>query len=92
MGSHTVIGAVMSPAQAVIGAMITPALFILASASLVASALARQESRGMHLRVDAAEARDDFSQRLLSGGLDDVWTRWEKPATRTQQAAAEVVS
>jgi len=58
----------------------------------VASALARQESRGMHLRVDAAEARDDFSQRLLSGGLDDVWTRWEKPATRTQQAAAEVVS
>jgi L-aspartate oxidase len=58
----------------------------------VASALARNESRGMHLRVDAAETRDDFSRRLLSGGLDDVWTRWEKPVTRSEQAAAEVVS
>jgi succinate dehydrogenase/fumarate reductase flavoprotein subunit len=58
----------------------------------VASALARQESRGMHLRVDATEARDELSHRLLSGGLDDVWTRWDKPVRRHQPAAMEAVS
>jgi hypothetical protein len=46
----------------------------------------------MHLRVDAAEARDEFCHRLLSGGLDDVWTLWDKPVKRTQQAATAAVS
>lgn len=58
----------------------------------VASALTRRESRGMHLRVDATEARDEFSKRLLSGGPDDVWTRWENPVTRTRQVSVEAVS
>jgi L-aspartate oxidase len=56
----------------------------------VASALARQESRGMHLRVDAPEARVDFTHRLLSGGLEDVWTRWDN--ARVQQPALETVA
>jgi succinate dehydrogenase/fumarate reductase flavoprotein subunit len=58
----------------------------------VGSALARQESRGMHLRVDAVDARDDFSCPLLSGGLDDVWARWDKPVTQIRQAAVGVIS
>jgi succinate dehydrogenase/fumarate reductase flavoprotein subunit len=57
----------------------------------VASALVRRESRGMHLRVDATDMRDDFGHRLLSGGLDDVWVRWDTPVTRLQPAAAEAV-
>lgn len=47
----------------------------------VASALARAETRGMHLRVDAPETRDGFGRRLLTGGLDEIWTRWDTSST-----------
>jgi succinate dehydrogenase/fumarate reductase flavoprotein subunit len=44
-----------------------------------AAALARNESRGMHLRDDAPGRRDEYARRLLVGGLDKVWTRFEPP-------------
>lgn len=40
-----------------------------------ASALARDESRGMHQRDDRPETDPRFSRRILVGGLDKVWTR-----------------
>ncbi|MFE5342136.1 FAD-binding protein [Isoptericola sp. NPDC056578] len=56
------------------------------AASLVAharwvttAALARGESRGMHRRVDAPAADPRLRHRLLTGGLDRVWTRPEGP-------------
>ena len=42
---------------------------------ITASALTRQESRGMHRRLDAPEADPGLDHRLLVGGLDRVWTR-----------------
>lgn len=54
------------------------------AAALVASArwcyraaLARQESRGLHHRVDTPGSRSEFDGRLVTGGLDAVWTRLE---------------
>ncbi|MBZ9648463.1 FAD-binding protein [Sphingobium sp. 3R8] len=42
---------------------------------VLGAALARDESRGMHMRVDRP-ARDDAQEhRLLTGGLDQIWTR-----------------
>ena len=41
----------------------------------VASALARDESRGMHQRDDRPETDSRFDQRILVGGLDKVTTR-----------------
>jgi succinate dehydrogenase/fumarate reductase flavoprotein subunit len=38
------------------------------------SALARTETRGMHVRTDFPEADETQRRRILSGGLDDVWT------------------
>lgn len=40
-----------------------------------ASALARDESRGMHQREDRPRLDPGFNHRILSGGLDRVWTR-----------------
>lgn len=40
-----------------------------------AAALARTESRGMHMRTDLPEASADQEYRLLTGGLDRIWTR-----------------
>lgn len=45
----------------------------------VAAALAREESRGMHLRTDAPPAVAHLARRLLAGGLDRPWTRYEAP-------------
>jgi succinate dehydrogenase/fumarate reductase flavoprotein subunit len=44
-----------------------------------AAAFARNESRGMHLRDDEPGRRDEYARRLLVGGLDKVWTRFEPP-------------
>ncbi|MET0363851.1 MAG: FAD-binding protein [Sphingobium sp.] len=51
-----------------------------------ASALARRESRGIHVRVDAPNLDPAGGVRLLSGGLDHVWTR---PESRVFAEAAE---
>jgi succinate dehydrogenase/fumarate reductase flavoprotein subunit len=43
-----------------------------------AAAEARDESRGMHLRDDAPALKDNHARRLLVGGLDEVWTRFDR--------------
>ena len=49
------------------------------------AALARQESRGMHRRIDAPERDARLTHRLIVGGLDQVWVQ---PSHRTGQIAA----
>lgn len=53
-----------------------------------AAALAREESRGMHQRVDAPQTLRDGDRRLLVGGLDQVWTRYETEPARQVPAEA----
>ncbi len=38
------------------------------------SALARPETRGMHIRDDSPQATPAFARRIRVGGLDEVWT------------------
>ncbi len=52
----------------------------------VEAALARTESRGMHRRVDAPNADPRQARRLLTGGLDRVWTRPDVDAAEAQAA------
>jgi L-aspartate oxidase len=40
----------------------------------VASALARNESRGMHQREDQLGTDPNYNRRILVGGIDEVWT------------------
>lgn len=42
-----------------------------------ASSLARNESRGMHQREDRPQTSRHYAHRILSGGLDRVWTGQE---------------
>jgi succinate dehydrogenase/fumarate reductase flavoprotein subunit len=44
-----------------------------------AAALARTESRGMHVRTDMPDLSPTQGHRLLVGGLDRVWTRPDTP-------------
>jgi succinate dehydrogenase/fumarate reductase flavoprotein subunit len=48
-----------------------------------AAALERAETRGLHARADAPEASSGGARRLLAGGLDQVWTRYEGAAVQT---------
>jgi succinate dehydrogenase/fumarate reductase flavoprotein subunit len=41
------------------------------------AALTRHESRGMHLRADAPRPLPELASRLLTGGTDALWTRFE---------------
>jgi succinate dehydrogenase/fumarate reductase flavoprotein subunit len=60
---------------------------------MYASALQRQESRGMHKYLDFPEADPAQRQRLICGGLDQVWVRPEAVndvgSSAPQVAAAE---
>ena len=49
---------------------------------IVAAALARDESRGMHMRIDRPGTDPAQQSRLLVAGLDHVWTRPERPAAQ----------
>ncbi|MBK1787488.1 FAD-binding protein [Prauserella cavernicola] len=42
---------------------------------ITAAALARAESRGMHRRTDLPQRNPALDHRILTGGLDEVWTR-----------------
>lgn len=39
------------------------------------SALARPETRGLHRRDDAPSTDPALAHRIVTGGLDQVWTR-----------------
>jgi succinate dehydrogenase/fumarate reductase flavoprotein subunit len=41
------------------------------------AALAREESRGIHMRADAPAISAELASRLLVGGLEHLWTRYE---------------
>jgi len=41
------------------------------------AALVRNETRGMHARADAPHLAPDGARRLLVGGVDSIWTRFE---------------
>ncbi|MBV9510162.1 MAG: FAD-binding protein [Caulobacteraceae bacterium] len=51
-----------------------------------AAALARDETRGMHMRTDAPATAPHLARRLLVGGLDKVWTRYETIAQHEEVA------
>jgi succinate dehydrogenase/fumarate reductase flavoprotein subunit len=56
---------------------------------MYASALARDETRGMHKRLDCLRLDPDQQRRRLVGGLDQVWTALdpEQPVSRLDRAA-----
>jgi succinate dehydrogenase/fumarate reductase flavoprotein subunit len=63
---------------------------MLATARLMyRSALARQESRGMHRRDDFPEQDDRQRHYVTSGGLDEVWTSVRPHADAAYAEAAE---
>jgi succinate dehydrogenase/fumarate reductase flavoprotein subunit len=52
------------------------------------AALARNETRGLHVRADAPDLAPDGARRLLVGGLQNVWTRFETPPVQAPLAEA----
>lgn len=52
------------------------------------SALARTETRGMHVRTDLPDTDPAQTHRLLSGGLGEVWVRPEHGAAETRTVAS----
>jgi len=53
-----------------------------------AAARARRESRGMHMRADLPMPDPAAAYRLLTGGSDEPWTRYETAAARPTELAA----
>jgi succinate dehydrogenase/fumarate reductase flavoprotein subunit len=54
----------------------------------LAAALARDESRGLHQRLDRPETNPRFATRIVVSGLDSVSTRLEaEPATTALEPA-----
>jgi succinate dehydrogenase/fumarate reductase flavoprotein subunit len=52
------------------------------------AALTRNESRGLHARADAPDLAPDGARRLLVGGLNTLWSRFEEPRGQARQAEA----
>jgi succinate dehydrogenase/fumarate reductase flavoprotein subunit len=46
---------------------------------MYSSALERRETRGMHKRLDYKQQDSNFHYRILTGGLDDIWVKPDKP-------------
>jgi succinate dehydrogenase/fumarate reductase flavoprotein subunit len=46
---------------------------------MYSSALERRETRGMHKRLDYKQQDASFHYRILTGGLDDIWVKPDKP-------------
>ncbi|MFL6557299.1 MAG: FAD-dependent oxidoreductase [Bacillus sp. (in: firmicutes)] len=46
---------------------------------MYSSALERRETRGMHKRLDYKEQDPNFHYRILTGGLDEIWVKPDKP-------------
>ncbi|WP_245453883.1 hypothetical protein [Bradyrhizobium sp. AC87j1] len=58
----------------------------------VATAAARNESRGLHRREDCPAQDPRLAARLLSGGLDRVWVALDRPSASVQPGQLEAVS
>lgn len=53
------------------------------------SALLRPESRGMHYRADHPDLDPQQRQRILTGGLDEVWARIDEQPIDTSDAPSD---
>jgi succinate dehydrogenase/fumarate reductase flavoprotein subunit len=56
------------------------------------AALRRTETRGMHKRLDYPQQDPAQQFRLLTGGLDDIWTRPEADSPRASAATEGLVA
>jgi len=51
------------------------------------AAMHRRESRGMHVRMDFPELNPAYQQRQIVGGLDSIWSSFEKIPTARAMVA-----